>query len=70
MSKAFNIYCRHCKRKVRPAKYMSMFYCRKCGVPFSASQVKQAKDIDADTLISGEDTVTEPPDPGPKVKKR
>lgn len=62
MAKAFYIYCRHCKRKVRPAKHMDLPYCPKCGVPFLPAQIKQAKEGGADTELHEEDTLTEYPE--------
>jgi hypothetical protein len=60
---SFNIYCRHCQRKVRPATYMAMYYCPMCRVPFSPAQIEQAKKADVDTQIhETEDTQIESPE--------
>jgi len=59
VAKAFYIFCRHCRCKVRPAKHMAMLYCPKCGVPFLPAQIQQAKEAGADTEIHEEDTLTE-----------
>jgi predicted RNA-binding Zn-ribbon protein involved in translation (DUF1610 family) len=52
MTKAFKIYCRRCKCEVRPIKSMVMFHCPKCGTEFLPSQIKEAKNAKADTILT------------------